>query len=247
MRASAFEYRFRAAIIVAIVALGAWAPWISAQNTDRRISMLEWSALELSRLDIVGFTLATPIIILAVCLLAAVAVIFRLWGVAYLGPATVNSMQMKSSVLIAVGPYRYVRNPLYLGTWCMVAATSFILPPTGALLVMILLTVFLLRLILGEEAFLAARQGEAYAAYVRTVPRLIPRLRTTLPAAHTRPQWLRAVLAELNPIGVFLTFVVVSWTYNNRVMAKSIIISFGVSLIVRALTPGIPIPLDSPE
>jgi protein-S-isoprenylcysteine O-methyltransferase Ste14 len=247
MRASAFEFRFRAAIIVAIVALGAWSPWIETRNIGRRISLLEWSALQLSRLDIVGFTLATPIIIIAICLLAAVAVVLRVWGTAYLGPSTVNSMQMQSGILVAAGPYRYVRNPLYIGTWAMVAAITFILPPTGSLVVLVLLTIFLLRLILGEESFLASSQGEAYAAYMRAVPRLIPRLRTTLPRARLQPQWLRAVLSELNPIGVFITFAVFSWTYNNRVMTKSILISFGISLIMRAVSPSLPTHPDSSE
>jgi protein-S-isoprenylcysteine O-methyltransferase Ste14 len=247
VRASAFEFRFRAAIIVAIVALGAWSPWIDTRNIARRISLLEWSALQLSRLDIAAFTVATPIVIVAICLLAALAVALRVWGTAYLGPGTVNSMQMKSGILAAGGPYRYVRNPLYLGTWCMVAAITFILPPTGSLVVFVLLTIFLPRLILGEESFLAASQGEAYAAYMRAVPRLIPRLRTTMPRARLQPQWLRALLSELNPIGVFITFAVFSWTYNNRVMTKSILISFGISLIMRAVTPSLPTHPDSSE
>lgn len=41
----------------------------------------------------------------------------------------------------------------------MFFAMAFIMPATGALFAMALLTVFLLRLILGEEAFLAAQLG----------------------------------------------------------------------------------------
>ena len=71
------------------------------------------------------------------------------------------------------------------------------------------------------------------------MPRLIPRLRSSLPAAGRKPQWGSAVLAEINPIGVFLTLALLSWRYDNRLMVRAILISFGVSLVVRALMPGI--------
>ena len=43
---------------------------------------------------------------------------------------------------MAAGPYRYVRNPLYLGGWFMMAAISFLMTPSGALFVMVLLQFF---------------------------------------------------------------------------------------------------------
>ena len=65
----------------------------------------------------------------------------------------------------------------------MVAAMAFLMPPTGALFAMVLLTVFLFRLILGEEAFLTAKLGQPYENYLSAVPRLFPRLRTQ-PVTH---------------------------------------------------------------
>ena len=32
---------------------------------------------------------------------------------------------------MADGPYRYVRNPLYIGLWCMVIAMAFLMPASG--------------------------------------------------------------------------------------------------------------------
>jgi hypothetical protein len=100
---------------------------------------------------------------------------FRVWGTAYLGTGTVNNAEMKAGVVMADGPYRYVRNPLYIGSWLMVAAISVLMPPSGAPFTMVVLSVFLLRLILGEEAFLATQLGEPYIAYRKAVPRLIPK------------------------------------------------------------------------
>jgi len=141
--------------------------------------------------------------------------------------------------VMAAGPYRYVRNPLYLGSWGMIGPIAFLMPPTGALFTMVLLTVFLMRLILAEEAFLTDQLGEPYRNYLNAVPRLIPRLRTSLPRSSQRPHWLHAILAEINPIGVFIVFAALSWTYNNHLMIQGILVSFGVSLVVRALMPQI--------
>ena len=138
---------------------------------------------------------------------------------------------------MADGPYRYVRNPLYIGTWFMVAAMSFIMAPTGALFVLVVLTVFELRLIFAEEAYLTAQLGSPYRAYLSAVPRLFPRLRTTLPPSGAKPHWLRSVLYELNPIGVFITLAFFYWTYNHRLKIQAILVSFGVSLLVRASMP----------
>ena len=146
---------------------------------------------------------------------------------------------MQAGKVLADGPYRYVRNPLYVGLWCMIVALAFIMPPTGALFTLVVLTVFLLRLILGEEAFLTARLGEPYQAYLHAVPRLIPRLRAAPPSSGRKPHWLRGIIAELIPIGVFIALAVFSWSYNNRLMIQTILVSCGVSLEMRAFTPPI--------
>jgi protein-S-isoprenylcysteine O-methyltransferase Ste14 len=241
MKASAFEFRFRRAISTIVVCLGFYAPWIEVWGSQfefaQRISTLEWIALELSRLGLLSFTVATPVVIIAGSLLAAVGAALRIWGTAYLGSATVQHTQMQAGAVMADGPYRYVRNPLYLGSWFMVVAMAFIMPPTGALFAVALLTVFHIRLIFAEEAFLTAQLGEPYREYLRAVPRLFPRLRTTLPSAGVKPNWPRAVAAELNPIGVFITLSALSWTYNNGLMIQAVVVSFGLSLVARALLP----------
>jgi len=237
MRATKLEFRLRLVIIVLIVSLGFWAPWMQALGAGRRIAFLEWLALQISRAGLLRFTAATPAVILIAALIAALAVILRVWGTAYLGHGIVAHAQMQAGRVMADGPYRFVRNPLYLGTWLTVAAIAFLMPPSGALLVMALLTIFLLRLIFGEEAFLAAQLGEPYQAYLQAVPRLMPRLRGAPPSAGHKPQWLHAILAEIFPIGVFVTLAALSWSYDNMLMLKAILISLGASLVVRALLP----------
>jgi uncharacterized membrane protein YraQ (UPF0718 family) len=47
------------------------------------------------------------------------------------------------------------------------------------------------------------------------------------------------VLAEINPIGIFVIFAALSWKYDIWLMVRAILVSFGVSLVVRALMPSI--------
>lgn len=237
MGASALEFRLRMGINAAIIVLGFWAPWIDAWGIGSRISLLEWLALEIGRTGLLRFTVATPVVIVVGTFIAGMGAVLRVSGTAYLGSGTVQSMHMQAQQVMADGPYRFVRNPLYLGLWCMVAAMALMMPPTGALFAMVVLTVFLLRLILGEERFLSAQLGEAYRTYVASVPRLIPRLRSTVTGSGNKPRWVRGGLAELLPIGVFFVLAVLSWTYNNRLMGRAILIVFGASLVVRALLP----------
>jgi protein-S-isoprenylcysteine O-methyltransferase Ste14 len=237
MKASAIEFRLRMVIIAVLVTLGYWAPWIEGWGIGRRTPLLEGLALELSRLGLLPFAAAVPVVLVLAALIAAKAVVLRVWGTACLGTFTVSHGQMKAEAIVADGPYRLVRNPLYLGTWCMVAAMAFLMPVSGALFAVVLITVFQARLILAEEAFLTARLGEPYLAYQRAVPRLFPHLHTRLPYTGRKPHWLRAVLAELCPIGVFITLACLSWSYNNSLMVRAIIVSFGLSLVARALLP----------
>ena len=234
MKASALEFRFRLILMTFLIVLGFWAPWIEWLHWGMRSTLWLWLGFELSDLGISstqGIEGVTAITILV----AAAAAAIRIWGTAYLGIGTVNNREMRAGVVMADGPYRRVRNPLYIGSWLMFAAISVLMPPTGALATMLLLTVFLFRLILGEEAFLSVQLGEPYLAYRKAVPRLIPSLRPIVAACGQSPNWGRAVLGEAMPLGVFISFAALSWQYNAALLTRAMLVSFGVSLVVRAL------------
>jgi len=237
MRASALEFRLRVFIHAAIIILGFWAPWIEWLHFGRRISLLEWLALELSRLGLVSFAYATPIVIVLASLIAALSAWLRVWGTAYLDPNIVHASSMNAGAVMASGPYRYVRNPLYLGTILMAAAMAFAMPVSGAVFALILVPLFDLRLILGEENFLGGKLGEPYHAYLRAVPRLIPRLRSTLPTGTQTPHWLPSLIAEILPVGVLLITAILWWRYDSGLVDRAFLINFGIAIIVRAFIP----------
>ncbi|HXS76445.1 MAG TPA: isoprenylcysteine carboxylmethyltransferase family protein [Terracidiphilus sp.] len=237
MRATSIEFRLRMAINAVIILLGFWAPWIESWGAGKRISLVEWLALQISRIGIASFGVATSGVVLIALVFALAAVIFRVSGTAYLGPGTVNSFNMVAGNVMASGPYRYLRNPLYMGLWFMVAAMSFLMPATGALLAMVLITVFMIRLTFGEESFLTGRLGEPYQAYCNGVPRFIPRLRGAPANTGAEPHWLSASLAELTPFGVLAALAVFWRNYDLALAGRIILISFGASLVARAFLP----------
>jgi protein-S-isoprenylcysteine O-methyltransferase Ste14 len=221
-------------INAAIIVLGVWAPWVSV---EKRMYVLEWLPREVARAGWMPFSTAVTALLAVAGALAALAAVLRVWGTAWLGPATVTGLDMKAGSVVANGPYRCLRNPLYVGLWCMVAAIALLMQPSGAAVALTLLTVFLLRLTLGEEAFLSARLGEPYRAYLQAVPRFLPRLRNNLAQSDAKPQWVRALLSELTPFGVFASVVVFARTYDAHLMARTMIIGFGSSLVARAFLP----------
>lgn len=77
---------------------------------------------------------------------------------------------------VAVGPYRYVRNPMYLGAAAvLLGAGLFISSPSVCLLALGFLLLMHLFVVLHEEAALTARFGDDYLRYKATVHRWLVR------------------------------------------------------------------------
>jgi uncharacterized SAM-binding protein YcdF (DUF218 family) len=144
---------------------------------------------------------------------------------------------MNGDQVVAAGPYRLLRNPLYLGTLLHTLALALLMPPSGAVFCIVLSGLFQLRLIAGEEAYLTSKLGELYVAYRAKVPALLPALTPRVPASPTQPKWSQAFLGEIYFWGVFLAFVIAGWRYNAFLIIQGVLISLGVSLVARAFVP----------
>ena len=78
--------------------------------------------------------------------------------------------------LVAVGPYRHVRNPMISGVSCVLAGEAIALGSTGLVVwTAAFLAVNHVYFVLIEEPGLERRFGEPYREYRRAVPRWIPR------------------------------------------------------------------------
>jgi len=80
--------------------------------------------------------------------------------------------------LVVWGPYRYVRNPMIVGAFCILLAESLLFqswPIAGWLLIFVVFNLIYIPIV--EEKELEERFGEDYRQYKAHVPRWIPRWR----------------------------------------------------------------------
>jgi protein-S-isoprenylcysteine O-methyltransferase Ste14 len=237
MKATAWEFRFRIWIILAFYILGFFAPWNLALHLDGSGPNAHvWGrlAILLSKGGAMSIASAFNLVLVAGILCAFAGAWLRTWGSAYLGYSVVHDKDMRGDSVMADGPYRYVRNPLYLGTWANALALALLMPASGAIFTLVCVVVFQLRLIFGEEAFLAARLGAGYSAYCAKVPRLLPAVRPQVQPSGARPRWGQAMLAEIFMWGMAASFAVLGWRYNAELLIQCVLVWLGVSLIVRA-------------
>jgi protein-S-isoprenylcysteine O-methyltransferase Ste14 len=102
----------------------------------------------------------------------------------------------KNTLVVRQGPYSVVRNPLYVFSFLAMLGVCLLSGMLALLVVMVAAFVFYYpNVVRREEAFLMAKYGEAYAAYVREVPRWLPCLSL----------WQQPELVEVKPEFVFKT------------------------------------------
>jgi Phospholipid methyltransferase len=129
-------------------------------------------------------------------LLVFLSAALRTWGAAYLRTEIVHDAAQHSDALVADGPFRYTRNPLYLATLPMAAGIGVLASVSGFIFLVLANWIFVYRLILREEKALRHSQGQSYRAYCETVPRFWPSLRPRVPSGNRRPQWGQAMGGE---------------------------------------------------
>ena len=187
MLASEFEFRHRTWFIFGIFCVGLACYWLDPQNSGEvlarglrtQIGLLQAHSL---RSSIRGLFLVGSLIV-------AAGAMIRTWGEAYLRADVVHDSSVRTERLIADGPFRYTRNPLYFGALIGVFGTGLLCSRTGWTVQMILAILFCYRLILREERELYRTQGERFLAYGRAVPRLLPAFRPRLSTSGGLPRW----------------------------------------------------------
>lgn len=240
MKASQFEFRFRIWFAVAFYALGFWAPWLRyGPFAGATANSTAWLALStsLARWHWLPLEQATLLVTSLAIVFAFAGAAIRVCGTSCLGTSIVHAGAMQAGQVMAGGPYRHVRNPLYLGTWLFALGVSIIMPPSGAIFFLVVIAIFYFRLILGEEDFLARKLGAPYLEYKRRVPRLLPSLRPSVVSPGIRPQWLQGLLAESFPVGFAVCLAVLAWRYQPELLVRCLLVCFGLSLVARALLP----------
>jgi len=193
MRATDFEFRFRFLIIVGILLLGFACSFVDPVGTAGELAGVA------QRLG--AGVVSRRILVRAVFFVGGAVVAFgaglRTWASAYLRADVVHDRALHAGTLVADGPYRRLRHPLYLGVWLLAAGIGVAMSRIGTAFVLAAISLYLVRLIRREEAELARTQGEPYAAYRRAVPSFLPAFRPRVAAGGARPRWAQAVKGEL--------------------------------------------------
>jgi protein-S-isoprenylcysteine O-methyltransferase Ste14 len=188
--ATDFEFRARFWVIGGVFYLG--FALYALGDSSFSLSAAQWLAgagsPHVSRYSRAILTIGT--------VLAAAAALIRSWAEAYLHSSVVHDAKLHSDRLTAEGPYRYVRNPLYLGTVLLAFGLGTMASRLGFAIVVVGIPLVVYRLILREEAGLLASQGDSYRDYLRAVPRLIPAPHARTPGGEARPDWVDGFTGE---------------------------------------------------
>ena len=218
MASSNFEFKYRFWIFGALFCVAFSSYSIDHQNTGAMLA--EWIARLRST---TATTMDYHAIFAVAALFCIAAALVRTWGTAYLDPEIMVDMQMHSSRLVADGPYRYVRNPLYFGNILLAIGFGLMASRIGFAVLVLGMVAFDYRLILREEAGIAASQGDSFRAYCAAVPRLLPALSPKLPTGGGVPNWRGGLLGE-----AFM------WVMAAAVVAFAITLNLNVYFVVLA-------------
>jgi protein-S-isoprenylcysteine O-methyltransferase Ste14 len=146
-------------LLFTLVVPGSGAVWIPLWILSRRGSMPTPAAWYAASLIVIG----------------AVLYLSCVWHFAIVGCGTPGPWDAPRQ-FVAVGPYRWLRNPIYIAALLVVLGEAWLFLSLPLLLYSAAMAIFLHLFVIGyEEPTLRRSFGETYVQYVRTVPRWIPR------------------------------------------------------------------------
>jgi len=168
MKIQKFEFEFRIFISFGLVlVISALSFSVFAGLPDNSVALGGLLGIPAPRARALGY--------LAAALFAAAASFLRIWSGSVLTSRRMMSFAVKTDALLSSGPYRIVRNPIYLADLIAFTGFALCLPPIG-LLLPVLLFLHYTQLIGYEEISLRTEFGPDYEIYQSRVPRLLPGL-----------------------------------------------------------------------
>ena len=213
LRATTFEFRYRFWLIVLLH--GAAFGLYYFDQVSCGVALLRLLAPSASPSTLSGRHSLQLIYGFGATLVFAGALL-RTWATAYMRADVVHGLKLQAQTLVADGPYRHTRNPLYLGVMLMALGLGLMASRAGWVFLAASIYLYLFRLIRREEAELRQTQGASYAAYVRAVPLFLPSLLPRIPAGGARPRWAQAFVSEL----FIWTYGLAELTYAVTLQAK---------------------------
>jgi protein-S-isoprenylcysteine O-methyltransferase Ste14 len=217
MRATNWEFKNRALVFGLIFGVSFSVYFIDPQNSGAALANWLGAARAMD-----ANLVARLLFALAACLLAGAALL-RTWASAYLQSSVVYASEVKTASLVADGPYRHTRNPLYFANILLALGMGAMMSRIGFFVAVLAMLVFCYRLIFREEFDLQASQGEQYKRYRNAVPRLLPSLGPRTASGGRQGSWAAGFRAEFW-----------CWGFAASVASFAITLNTTVSLVILA-------------
>jgi protein-S-isoprenylcysteine O-methyltransferase Ste14 len=236
MKATNWEFKNRATLFGLIFGASFSMYFLDPQNSGAALA--NWIGAA-SGID--ANLIARLLFALAACLLI-VAALFRTWASSYLHANVVYAAEVKTASLVADGPYRHVRNPLYFANVLLAIGMGAMMSRIGFFVAIVAMLVFCYRLILREEADLHANQGAQYDRYRESVPPLWPALRPQTESAGRQPAWAAGFKSEFWCWGFAISVAAFAITLNTTaffaILGASVVLLWLSTLVIQRKTSG---------
>jgi protein-S-isoprenylcysteine O-methyltransferase Ste14 len=187
---------------------------MSEQEYNKTLGLLRRLAIGALVAFLLWFAQPIPVLFGIGLVLVAAGESVRFWSAGHL---------LKTAELVTSGPYRYTRNPLYLGRLLIFSGLCLManLPYYGSWIALVLgwglfFGYYLPRKERVEPARLAKVHGEPFERYFKAVPALFPTFRPYADAGNSR--WSRARMARNKEywmvIGLLAASLFLLWRMN---------------------------------
>ncbi|HXJ93652.1 MAG TPA: isoprenylcysteine carboxylmethyltransferase family protein [Terriglobia bacterium] len=233
MRATDFEFRYRFFIITALFIVGFESYALDPVNVSAMLA--RWLMGHRVEPGVSSEKQLVQMILGLGALLTILAALVRTWAAAYLRSEVVHDSNLHAEGLVADGPFRYVRNPLYLGAVLFAIGFGLAASRLGFIVIVGGLTLFYYRLIAREEWLLSETQGESYRQFLKAVPRLLPSLTPRVPPGGLAPRWGQAFVGETFMWFFALAAVCFAVTLSQRLFLTMIIAGIAASFLAKAV------------
>jgi protein-S-isoprenylcysteine O-methyltransferase Ste14 len=234
MLATNWEFKNRALVFGLVFGLAFSAYAIDPQNSTAALA--NWLEATLR----VDANLVARLLFALATVLLVVAALIRTWASSYLNANVVYAAEVKTASLVADGPYRHMRNPLYFANLLLAIGLGAMMSRIGFFVAVVAMLVFCYRLIFREESELQATQGEQYNRYRKAVPRLWPSLWPKTASAGRQANWTAGFKSEFWCWGFAMGVAAFAITLNTTalvvILTGSVVLLWLSTLVIQRKT-----------
>ena len=231
--ATAFEFRYRFGILGVIYFLCFWWTGLASRGHfgGLWIQLTAW----LSRLDGLSNDANSAIVRWVIVVLAVSAALLRTWAAAHIRSTVVHANEFQTRSVVTSGPFAYMRNPLYVGVILLTICLAPINNPLPGVVLIMLITLFLVRLARREEVEMQQQRGDSFSRYRENVPSFLPAFRAYRQDGSHPAAWGQAFLGEVWFWGLSAATVTYAFTFRIDWFDRILLVGFGLYLIMRAV------------